>query len=55
MKNCTFCKIYQEKKGIIYENDYFFAQFDKYPVSPGHSEVIPKRHIASFFNLNNKG
>ncbi|MBN1377331.1 HIT family protein [Candidatus Woesearchaeota archaeon] len=52
MKECTFCKIYKERKGIIYENENFFARFDRFPVSPGHTEVIPKRHFASFFDLN---
>ena len=25
---------------------------DGYPVSPGHSLIIPKRHVASFFDLS---
>ena len=45
-KECTFCNIYKNNIGIIYENDLFFAQFDRFPVTPGHAEVIPKRHIA---------
>jgi len=49
--DCLFCKIFQERTGIIYENRNFYAQFDKYPVNPGHAEVIPKRHIVSFFEL----
>ncbi len=51
--DCTFCKIYKNKQGIIYEDTYFFAQFDKFPVTPGHTEIIPKRHIASLFELSN--
>ena len=55
MKNdCTFCKIYKSKQGVIYEDEYFFAQFDKFPITPGHTEVIPKRHIASLFELSKK-
>jgi ATP adenylyltransferase len=52
MKDCIFCKIYKEKIGIIFENEFFFCQFDKYPVSPGHAEVIPKRHLPSLFDLS---
>ncbi len=48
---CTFCQIYQEGRGVVYENKFFFSQFDKFPVSPGHIEVVPKRHIASLFEL----
>lgn len=51
MENCTFCKIYNNQKGIIHESEYFFAQFDAYPVSPGHAEIIPKRHVVSLFEL----
>jgi len=51
MGDCTFCKLYKKRIGIIFENKYFWAQYDKFPVSPGHAEVIPKRHIASLFDL----
>ncbi|MEF8846853.1 MAG: HIT family protein [Candidatus Paceibacterota bacterium] len=54
MEDCVFCKIYEEKEGIIYENDFFYAQFDIYPVSPGHAELIPIRHVASFTDLKDK-
>jgi diadenosine tetraphosphate (Ap4A) HIT family hydrolase len=30
-------------------NDYAIALRDDYPVTPGHCLIIPKRHIASFF------
>ena len=49
---CLFCDIYQNKTELIfYENDYFYARFDNFPVSPGHAEVVLKRHAASFFKL----
>jgi diadenosine tetraphosphate (Ap4A) HIT family hydrolase len=54
MDKCVFCEIYKKKKGIIYENKFFYAQFDKYPVSPGHAEVIPIRHIVSLLDLNDE-
>ena len=31
-----------------------FAIYDKYPVSPGHTLIIPKRHVANYFDLNLK-
>jgi histidine triad (HIT) family protein len=46
-----FCKVYREKIGLIYENEYFYSRFDRYPISPGHAEVIPKRHVVSLFDL----
>jgi diadenosine tetraphosphate (Ap4A) HIT family hydrolase len=41
----------QRKKDIIFENKYFFAQFDSFPVNPGHAEVIPIRHMKSLGDL----
>lgn len=29
------------------------AFYDGYPVSPGHVLIIPKRHVASYFDLTN--
>ncbi len=51
MGECVFCKKYQDKKEIIFENEYFWAQFDLFPVSPGHAEVIPIRHVVSLEDL----
>jgi diadenosine tetraphosphate (Ap4A) HIT family hydrolase len=34
---------------IVLANDHAVATYDGYPVTPGHSLIIPKRHIASFF------
>jgi diadenosine tetraphosphate (Ap4A) HIT family hydrolase len=47
-KNCVFCNLKDE---IIYENKYFFAVFDIYPVSPGHALIITKNHIVSLLDL----
>jgi len=41
---------YKFKK--IDENEFFFAVRDGYPVTPLHTLIIPKRHILSFFELN---
>ncbi len=51
---CLFCdRNNPEKHSIIEENNLFYARWDNYPVSKGHAEVIPKKHIESFFDLNN--
>ena len=54
MKDCLFCKIQQPgfEKEIIYSNEYFIATRDSYPVTPLHTLIIPKRHFASFFEMN---
>ena len=48
MKDCVFCN---NKEPIIIENEYWYAIYDKYPVSKGHTLLITKRHISSFFDL----
>ena len=39
-------------KDRIIENKYAFAIYDSYPVTKGHSLVIPKRQIKEIFELN---
>jgi len=52
-KKCFFCDIQmQNDDKRITENQYFFARYDDFPISNGHCEIIPKKHIESFFELN---
>jgi len=45
--SCSFCQIPPES--ILLQNQYAFAIRDAFPVSSGHTLIIPKRHISSFF------
>jgi diadenosine tetraphosphate (Ap4A) HIT family hydrolase len=45
---CLFCT---DPQGVSLDNELAFSARDTYPVSPGHTVVIPKRHVASFFEL----
>lgn len=47
--SCPFCHI--ENHEIIAESDYFFAKLDGYPVSEGHTLLISKRHVSTYFDL----
>lgn len=47
---CPFCTISHDRE-IICENALCLAFYDCYPVSPGHALIIPKRHVASYFDL----
>jgi len=50
---CLFCDRHNpENHQVIGENDVAYARWDNFPVSPGHLEVIPKRHVVSFFELS---
>lgn len=50
-ERCPFCQ-FVRTQGPIAEKATFFAKHDKYPVSPGHVLLIPRRHIVSFFELS---
>ncbi len=44
---CAFCKVPQEL--VQGENEHAVWILDAHPVSPGHSLVVPKRHVESLF------
>ena len=48
MTECIFC--HDPETEIIAENDLARAFYDKFPVNPGHVLIVPKRHIASYFD-----
>lgn len=45
---CPFCQIPPER--IIAQNEHAYVIRDGFPVSPGHTLIIPRRHIGSFFD-----
>ncbi|AFZ13512.1 histidine triad (HIT) protein [Crinalium epipsammum PCC 9333] len=47
---CIFCNPYR-KLTLLTESATAYAMFDGYPVSKGHVLIIPKRHIANYFEL----
>jgi len=51
LKQCPFCEIanLHSHQRIIAENEHAFLIRDGYPVSDGHSLIIPRRHLSSFF------
>ncbi len=48
MSSCPFCTISPER--ITLESQEAFVIRDGFPVSPGHTLIIPKRHIGSYFD-----
>ena len=48
--DCPFCKVESERE-IIASSPLSVAFYDGFPVSPGHALIIPRRHVASFFEL----
>lgn len=49
MSACPFCQL--SALDIVVENAFHMVIHDRYPVSVGHSLIIPKRHVASLFEL----
>lgn len=49
MTDCLFCSIEQSR--IISSNDLAYAIRDGFPVTEGHTLVIPTRHVDDYFGL----
>ena len=49
-KPCPFCILPPER--ILHRNSSGVVIRDGYPISAGHSLIIPHRHIGSFFELD---
>jgi len=47
---CLFCN--SIASGIAHENNLAYASYDTYPVSEQHCLIIPKRHVADYFELS---
>ena len=54
METCPFCNIEKaiDESRIIYQDSTWIAILDNYPVSKGHTLLIPKRHCKTYFDLN---
>lgn len=49
MEGCPFCRIVPN--GSLTRNNSCFAIYDNYPVTKGHTLVISKRHVRTYFDL----
>ncbi|QWV98725.1 HIT family protein [Geomonas nitrogeniifigens] len=47
---CPFCR--PDPAKVLLENELAFAFYDGFPVTLGHTLVVPKRHVASFFDIS---
>ena len=48
--DCPFCNADSQRE-LILESSTVYAMFGKFPVSNGHSLIIPKKHCADYFEL----
>jgi diadenosine tetraphosphate (Ap4A) HIT family hydrolase len=54
-QTCLFCDVpitYPQR--VVSENDLAYAIRDGFPVTQGHTLVIPKRHVLDFFDLTDE-
>ena len=45
---CAYCS---PEQVVLLENEYSYAMLSSSPISKGHALVIPKRHVACYFDL----
>lgn len=51
MKVCPFCRI-DDETPQVWGSELVLALHDRYPVSPGHTLLIPRRHVATYFDAS---
>jgi histidine triad (HIT) family protein len=51
--HCVFCAIIRGLSPVakVYEDDTFLAFMDKYPITSGHTLVLPKYHYGDLFQM----
>lgn len=54
MSDCIFCKIIQGEipSATLYEDDTYKVILDRFPGNEGHALIMPKKHIANLFELD---
>lgn len=50
MDECVFCHLSADKT-LLVETPLVVAFYDGFPVNPGHTLIIPKRHVPNYFEL----
>lgn len=48
MKGCELC----EPKDVVFESEFAYVRYEANSLSAGHVIVVPKRHVADFFDMS---
>ena len=48
MKGCELC----EPKDVVFESEFAYVRYDGNSLGAGHVIVVPKRHVADFFDMS---
>ncbi len=56
VEDCIFCKIAsgKQKAHVIYEDGLVVAFLDIRPRNPGHTLIIPKKHVETILEIDEK-
>ena len=54
--DCVFCKIISKQipAKILYEDEYSISFLDAFPISKGHTLVIPKKHFPQIQDMSSE-
>jgi diadenosine tetraphosphate (Ap4A) HIT family hydrolase len=51
--DCIFCRRQDPAiNTVLEESENFYVRYDNFPATEGHVEIVPKRHVVSFFDLD---
>ena len=53
-KPCAFCAVVERAASafVVYEDSQAVVFLDKHPINAGHVLVVPRRHVESFYELD---
>ena len=49
---CPFCT--PDPDQILFEGQHILALWDAFPVTDGHALIVPRRHVASWFDATSE-
>ncbi|MGA6165492.1 HIT family protein [Amycolatopsis magusensis] len=50
---CLFCEVGDPLvNSVVIARELFYVRWDNYPAAKGHVEIVPWRHVASYFDLS---
>lgn len=50
--DCPFCTVQPER--VFFHDALVLGFWDGYPVSPGHALLVPRRHVATWFDATDE-
>ena len=52
VSGCLLCELPAEKFEVVDENELCVTLTDDYPVNEGHCLIVPRRHAATYFDMD---